>query len=381
MNSRHVVLLGAVFSLSTHVGIADARQADSQPALTRASATLRIVPGQRMVMVRLTNLGSVTLDAWELRITFDLASGERQSVEVATDTYLTDREAPFLGQGPVAPGKTKEMAVVLPAQASNAFVEILMLSFEDRSVDGSRERRDAVLARRDRTARNLEFWLQTLRSAAEQNPRQAKATLIGALNSPEGTPDPTDPTSVVLRNDVAKLAADDGSEFAARLTALIQRFQRNLNAATTHRPRLAEAQEGQAGASGSAQPGEHARVLVKGRTGELQGVLVDGCCAAVVKLQVDGKPVELRLDQIARIDLERRDSVLEGAIIGALSLGLGCGLYWCGEAPSRAGAALGAAAIGGIIGAAIDKALTSRTTIHVAPATREGWAVSVRVAF
>jgi hypothetical protein len=146
-------------------------------------------------------------------------------------------------------------------------------------------------------------------------------------------------------------------------------------------PALAEAEGGQAGGSGSAQPGEHARVLVKGRTGELRGVLVEGCCAEVVKLQVDGTPIELRLDQIARIDLERRDSVLEGAIIGALSLGLGCGLYWCGEAPSRAGAALGAAAIGGIIGAAIDKALTSRTTIHVAPATRGGWAVSVRVAF
>jgi hypothetical protein len=332
MNYRQLVLLSGLVCWYTHGGIVDSRQADGQPAVTRAAATLQIVQGQRMVMVRLTNLGAVTLDAWELRVTFDLASGERQSVEVATDTYLTDREAPFLGQGPVAPGKTKEMAVVLPGQASSAFVEILMLSFEDMSVEGSRERRDRVLARRELTATNLRMWLEALRRAARQDPEQAKATLNGTLASPEGRPDPTDPTAAVLRSDVVKLVAAEGSEFAPRLAALIERFQRYLNAATKHEPRLAEVEGGQAGANGSAQPGEHARVLVKGRTDELRGVLVEGCCAEVVKLQVDGKPIDLRLDRIARIDLERRDSVLEGAIIGALSLGLGCGLYWCGEA-------------------------------------------------
>ena len=90
-----------------------------------------------------------------------------------------------------------------------------------------------------------------------------------------------------------------------------------------------------------------------------------------VRILVDGQTRELSLTDVRRIDLDKRDSLKNGAVIGAIVLGGWCALV-CGQGLGTGAQLIPAvaanAAVGALIGAGIDAGRRERTTIYPRPA-------------
>jgi hypothetical protein len=104
---------------------------------------------------------------------------------------------------------------------------------------------------------------------------------------------------------------------------------------------------------------------------ELQGYLLE-LSPTTLAMLVNGKRVEMPIDNVLRID-GRRDSLKNGVAIGA-AIVAGLGLFGCAErhgsrASCESGLALNAGA-GALIGAGIDALHHGRTTIYRKPPGR-----------
>jgi hypothetical protein len=93
--------------------------------------------------------------------------------------------------------------------------------------------------------------------------------------------------------------------------------------------------------------------------------------------------MDVRLDRVQRIDATR-DSLANGAAIGAVGLGLWCAAI-CGqglESGDRLPMAVAInAGLGALIGAGIDAAHKGRTPIYIKPAGTGGSALQVKIRF
>ena len=90
-----------------------------------------------------------------------------------------------------------------------------------------------------------------------------------------------------------------------------------------------------------------------------------------VRILVNGQTRELSLTDIRRIDVEKSDSLKNGAVIGAIVLGGWCALV-CGQGLGTSAQLVPAvaanAAVGALIGAGIDAGRREHSTIYPRPA-------------
>jgi hypothetical protein len=106
-------------------------------------------------------------------------------------------------------------------------------------------------------------------------------------------------------------------------------------------------------------------------TGEvLRGVVLvnqDG----VISLRVNGRHVEVPVDDVRRLDLEVHDSLVNGTLIGAAVLGVMCVLT-CGQGLDSSDdvgqVVLVNAVLGGAIGAFVDWRMNTHRVVYVRPA-------------
>jgi hypothetical protein len=130
-----------------------------------------------------------------------------------------------------------------------------------------------------------------------------------------------------------------------------------------------------------AAAGEEVIVTHAGSGEELRGRLLEFSQTTLAML-VHGRRVEVPLEQIVRID-GTRDSVKNGAIIGAVAMGGWCAVV-CGQGLDDSGqltaAVLLNSGFGALIGAGIDALHKGRTPIYVKPA-RSGGILQLTVKF
>lgn len=212
------------------------RAAEAQTPPAKATATVELLPGLPSVVVRITNLSNVPLEAWQIRLSYDVPSGTRQSFEVTTDTYLEAMNPPP-GRGPIQPGQSREKRLGVGAVPTNAFAEVMMLSFADLSSEGSAEEVAAVLGRRERHAMTLDYWLSALRRASRNPSQGARALLKEAMNADEKTTDRTDATAQSVRARITELleGSNDTQGLNSKLISLTQKFERQREQALRHK--------------------------------------------------------------------------------------------------------------------------------------------------
>ena len=151
----------------------------------------------------------------------------------------------------------------------------------------------------------------------------------------------------------------------------------------------ASAQTQAAEASSAPQARDRIAVRIAGEKGELRGRLLR-LDPKSVQVEIDDsranvgpsrRVLDIPLDRVARIDREEHDSLIDGAILGALYVAA-CIRWWCGQGMNQApnlprdlwiGAALGAG-----LGAGLDSAFYHRTTIYPPPAPRLSLRFAIR---
>jgi hypothetical protein len=142
------------------------------------------------------------------------------------------------------------------------------------------------------------------------------------------------------------------------------------------------------GAAASAQTLKPARkgdrILVKQTLSgeELRGRLIE-LSPETLSLLVHNQRVDLPMDRVLRVDATR-DSVLNGALIGAAVLGGLCALN-CGQGLNSTDdlsmVVLANAGWGALFGALIDLKIEGRTPIYIKPAAKSGAALQVAIRF
>ena len=141
---------------------------------------------------------------------------------------------------------------------------------------------------------------------------------------------------------------------------------------------------------------ERVTVKVAGSTREIRGRLLH-LDSKTLTVDVDShggdgvaarKRLDLPLERVVRIDVEAHDSVIDGAILGAVFLAA-CAKWWCGQGtsspPELPRDAWIGAGLGALVGASIDARFFRRTTIYQASGSAgpqpAGAGVSFRLRF
>jgi hypothetical protein len=205
----------------------------------KAFATVESVPGQPRVIVHLTNNASLALDAWQVRVDYQLASGSRSSLYVTSDTYFDTSPTGTPDSGPIPSQQTRDDTISLPGVPLSTSVTVRMLLFEDLSYEGSAEEVGLVRAQRERHTRTLGTWIDALQAVAGKTDSEAKAVLSDLLASEKARADPSDSMeAVTLERIVALLQTNrSASPFSDQATTLRQSFERERERAVRHQAR------------------------------------------------------------------------------------------------------------------------------------------------
>ena len=218
-----VAMLGACCT------VLDSRvSAVSQAQVQRAVATVDVVLGEPRVIVHLTNKASLAMEAWELRVDYQLVSGSRSTVDITTDTCFNSSPPGTPGVGAIPGGQTRDETILLPGIPLSASVTVRMSLFEDLSFEGSAEEVSFVRVHRDRHVTTLGTWINALRAVAGKTDAEAKAVLRDVLASERTRVDPSDSRAAVTMQTIAEFLESNGSasKFSDQVTALRQRFER-----------------------------------------------------------------------------------------------------------------------------------------------------------
>jgi hypothetical protein len=113
-------------------------------------------------------------------------------------------------------------------------------------------------------------------------------------------------------------------------------------------------------------PSERVIVKVADPDREFRGRLLR-LDSQTLSLQLDDRRVDFPVDQVLKIDVVRRDSLINGALFGAL-YAAACIKFWCGQgldSPSEQGPldVVMGVGMGALVGAGIDALFTKRTTV------------------
>jgi len=202
--------------------------ARSQAQAQKAIAAVDVVLGQPRVIVHITNNASLALDAWQLRVDYQLASGSRDTLYVTSDTCFDTSPPGTPGRGAILSGQSRDETISLPDVPLSASVTVRMLLFEDLSFEGSAGEVRSVRAQRERHATNLGTWITALHAVAGKPEVEARAILRDALASARTRADPSDPLAAGTLQRMAELLEADrsASKFSDQATALTQYFER-----------------------------------------------------------------------------------------------------------------------------------------------------------
>jgi hypothetical protein len=210
-----------------------------QSQVSRVSATVDVVPGTAKVIVHIKNLSKVPLEAWQVRLEYDLGSGSPSSLDITADTSL-DRAIPeilAMGQGPIPPGVTQDRVFVLGGTPTKVSAAIRMAVFDDLSSEGSQDSVAFVFQQRERQAATLGLWIDALESVSGRTPQQAKTSLDSLLASDSRyVADPADAWAKSMRRTISDLVASQAtSRFSDSVAALKQRFRAQRDLALRHK--------------------------------------------------------------------------------------------------------------------------------------------------
>lgn len=105
-------------------------------------------------------------------------------------------------------------------------------------------------------------------------------------------------------------------------------------------------------------------------TGEvLRGVVLEAA-QGVLRVRIDDRGVDVPMDDVRRLDVEVRDSLTNGTLIGAAAFGLWCALI-CGQGLDSGDdlprALLANTALGAALGAFVDSKMSSRRVVYERP--------------
>ena len=234
-----LLMFALLVSFAHDAGVqAAVTSATPQVAPTQASVKAELVKGRADVIVHITNHSKLPIEAWHLRIAYDLGAGAQSQVEVTTDTYLNS--GTVVGRGPVQPGETRQKTFALPGVPISASAMLDMVLFSDLSAKGSPAERSAVFVRREREARSFSTWSNALQEALTKDPTQARAVLKATLASEDkqlGAD--SDAVFIAMRQSIGELiaAADSDPSFRKRATDLKQKLDRQREMALRHQVR------------------------------------------------------------------------------------------------------------------------------------------------
>jgi hypothetical protein len=200
----------------------------SQAQVQKAVATVDLVLGEPRVIVHLTNTASLDMEAWELRVDYQLVSGSRSTLDITTDNCFNSSPPGTPGVGAIPGGQTRDESILLPGIPLSASVTVRMSLFEDLSFEGSAEEVSFVRVHRDRHVTTLGTWINALRAVAGKTDAEAKAVLRDVLASERTRVDPSDSRAAVTMQTIAEFLESNGSasKFSDQVTVLRQRFER-----------------------------------------------------------------------------------------------------------------------------------------------------------
>lgn len=156
-----------------------------QAIVSKAYATVDIVPGQPRVTVRITNISKIPLEAWRTRITYEDGSASAKIFEVTTDSYLglSLNGPPRPDIGPIPFNGFREQTFMLPSVPRSGVVELLMLTFSDALSEGDRDEVAKVFAAREHHAEALGLILEAIDAASGRPAEEARAIISSGLSS------------------------------------------------------------------------------------------------------------------------------------------------------------------------------------------------------
>jgi len=199
----------------------------SQAPVQKAVATVEPVPGQPRVIVHLTNNARLAVEAWQLQVEYQLASGARDTLDVTTDTCFNASPQGTFGSGAILTQETRDQTFALPGVPIVVSVTVQMVLFEDLSFEGSAGEVSFVRGQRDRHVKTLGTWIDALQAAAGKPDAEAKAVLRDVLAFETASADRSDSRAAVARDRIADLLEANGpaSKFSDQVTALREYFE------------------------------------------------------------------------------------------------------------------------------------------------------------
>jgi hypothetical protein len=200
----------------------------SQAPVQKAIATVEPVQGQPRVIVHLTNNASRAVEAWQLRVDYQLASGVSDTLDVTTDACFNASPAGTLGSGAILSQETRDQTFGLPGVPISVSVTVRMVLFEDLSFEGAADEVSFVRVQRDRHVKTLGTWIDALQAAAGKPDAQATAVLRDVLALESARADRSDSRAAVAVDRIAALleANPSASKFSDQVTALREYFER-----------------------------------------------------------------------------------------------------------------------------------------------------------
>jgi hypothetical protein len=213
--------------------------AGSQAQVQKADATVELVLGQPRVIVHLTNKASLAVEAWQLRVDYQLVSGSRDTLDITTDTCFNSSPPGTPGSGAILREETREQTISLPGVPLSASVSVRMLLFEDLSFEGSADEVSFLRVQRDRHATTLGTWIDALQAVAGKTDAEAKAVLRDVLASERTRADSSDSRAAGTLQTIAEFLESNRSDskFSDQVTALRQRFERERERAVRRQAR------------------------------------------------------------------------------------------------------------------------------------------------
>ena len=231
---RHVLAILATLCATAAIPL----PSQAQPA--KASVTVDLVSGQPTVVVHVTNRSTVELEAWEVRIEYDLGSGVRNSLHVTTDGGFNPPPPGATDRGPIQPGATRHETIALGGIPRTASARMVTLLFADFSWEGNEDEVRHVFAQRERRAATLSLWIGALQSVSSRLPAQARAALRAMVRSDSRfTPDESDSWAKAVRIHIDELveAAISDDVFSGHIAEMTQRFESQRTLALRHKRR------------------------------------------------------------------------------------------------------------------------------------------------
>jgi hypothetical protein len=210
-----------------------------QSKVFRASATVAIVPGKPEVVVRLRNASSVPLEAWELRIEYDVAGGPRKTIHPVIETATDEAEPGTPGRGAILPGEARDVPYAVDGEPLSAAVVIELLLFEDGTVEGDTGLAKMLFVQRDRDAEALGVWIGVFDAASRVPVQQARTVLETALASEARRmkATPANATAQSASERVMWLLGSPDDVLQTRIAAIKKTYERVYERETRHRPR------------------------------------------------------------------------------------------------------------------------------------------------